>query len=146
MSEFGRLGAGEIDRLLGEARVALAGLQRVTNVDAGAEVAESSRVVVSGANDLVKAEVSAGGRLEKLTIESRAMRMDSQTLAEELTKAVRAAQDEALARQGELANQLPMVDEAQLAERLDETQWQATRQLDVFGEALEGVIRKLDQR
>ena len=143
MSEFGRLGAGEIDRLLGEARVALAGLQSVTSADAGGEVAERSRVVVSGANDLVKAEVSAGGRLEKLTIESRAMRMDSQTLAEELTKAVQAAQTQMLASQGQ---KLPLIDETQLAERLDETQWQATRQLDVFGEALEGVIRKLDQR
>ncbi|WP_163512265.1 YbaB/EbfC family nucleoid-associated protein [Fodinicola acaciae] len=142
MSEFGRLGANEIDRLLGEARQALAGLGEVRP---GGK-AETAPVTATAANELVRAEVASGGRLQKLTIDAKAMRLDSHTLAEELTKAVQKAQDEAIARQQVAAEGLPVVDPGQLGNRLDETQLHASRQLDVFGEALEGIVRRLEQR
>ncbi|MFC6087178.1 YbaB/EbfC family nucleoid-associated protein [Sphaerisporangium aureirubrum] len=47
---------------------------------------------------LVGAVVDAGGRLEGVTLDPRALRMDSRSLAEAITEAVRAAQDDARAR------------------------------------------------
>jgi hypothetical protein len=143
VSELGRQGAHEIDRMVSDTRRLLSELA-TTGGEPGTPVeAADQRGFGSAADELVKAEVSAGGRVEKVTLEPKAMRLDSQTLGEEITKALRAAQDDLRARQPDAAG-LPAPE--QLTERLDGVQLQVSRQLDVFGEALEGIVRKLDQR
>ncbi|MEO3810483.1 YbaB/EbfC family nucleoid-associated protein [Sphaerisporangium sp. B11E5] len=47
---------------------------------------------------LVSAVVDAGGRLEHVTLDPRALRLDSRSLADAVTEAVRAAQDDARVR------------------------------------------------
>ncbi|GAA2441408.1 hypothetical protein GCM10010191_67020 [Actinomadura vinacea] len=71
----------------------------------GEEVAE---MVGEGesADGLLRATVDSGGRLKELTINPRAMRKDSQTLAEELTAAITAAQDDVQGRSEGLINGL----------------------------------------
>jgi DNA-binding protein YbaB len=142
MSELGRTGAHEIDRMVADTRRLLSQLSADTT-DPKQPAEAPQRGYGTAADELVKAEVSAGGRLEKVTIESKAMRLDSQTLGEQITEAVRAAQDDLLSRMP-TTGALPGPDE--LGTQLDEVQLQVGRQLDVFGEQLEAVVRKLDQR
>ncbi|WP_163504786.1 YbaB/EbfC family nucleoid-associated protein [Fodinicola acaciae] len=142
MSELGRTGAHEIDRMVADTRRMLSQLSGDA-AEPKQPVDTAQRGYGTAADELVRAEVSTGGRLEKVTIEPKAMRMDSQTLGEQITAAVRAAQDDLLTKLP-TTGALPRPDE--LGGQLDEVQLRVGRQLDVFGEQLEAIVRKLDQR
>ncbi|XVQ10762.1 YbaB/EbfC family nucleoid-associated protein [Spirillospora sp. CA-255316] len=55
---------------------------------------------------LLRATVDSGGRLKSIEINPRAMRQDSESLAEGLTQAIQAAQDDALSRSEGMVTEL----------------------------------------
>ncbi|MFC4584696.1 YbaB/EbfC family nucleoid-associated protein [Sphaerisporangium corydalis] len=58
------------------------------------------------AGGLIGAVVDGGGRIQEVTLDPRAMRMDSRTLAEAVTEAVRAAQEDAARASQELLREV----------------------------------------
>ncbi|MFE3451296.1 YbaB/EbfC family nucleoid-associated protein [Nonomuraea sp. NPDC059194] len=84
----------DLDRMLSESERSLRRIREAT--------AEFERVTGAGeaAEGLVRASVDHTGRLREVTLDPRAMRQDSATLADSVTQAVRAAQDDA-SRQGQ---------------------------------------------
>ncbi|MFU8870886.1 YbaB/EbfC family nucleoid-associated protein [Micromonospora sp. SL4-19] len=86
------------------------------------------------ADGLVQVTVGPPGRITALTLDARAMRMASESLAEEITEAVNAAfadlQEKATAAVSE------QVDLGSLGDRLRKIQEDAGRQLTAFTDAL----------
>lgn len=85
-----------LDRMVSESERSIRRLREAT----------SALEAISGsgeaADGLVKAAVDHAGRLLEVSLDPRAMRQDSQTLAELITQAVRAAQDDSTRRCQEL--------------------------------------------
>ncbi|MFD1929877.1 MULTISPECIES: YbaB/EbfC family nucleoid-associated protein [Nonomuraea] len=89
-----------LDRMVGESEQALRRLGEATT--------ELPSITGSGQtpDGLVRATVTHAGRLLDLAMDPRAMRQDSGTLAESITRAVQAAQDDAARRCQELLTSL----------------------------------------
>jgi DNA-binding protein YbaB len=79
----------DLDRIISQGREAMRNLEKAQ--DSLAEIAG----VGEAADGMVQAMVDGTGGIQKVTVNPRAMRLDSQSLAEEVTLAVRAAQEDA---------------------------------------------------
>jgi DNA-binding protein YbaB len=78
-----------------------------------------------GAGGLIRATVDGGGRIQEVTLDSRAMRLDSRSVAEAVTEAVRAAQHDAQRKNEELlraamGGETPPLDMASIQSWLEE--------------------------
>ncbi|MEU7895538.1 YbaB/EbfC family nucleoid-associated protein [Nonomuraea sp. NPDC049152] len=94
----------------------------------------------TGADGLIGVVTDGNGRVEKIELNPRVMRLDSPTLAEELMKAIRDAQDDGERKARELLNEATgsmkffqgTFDPAKVEERL-------MRSHEFFADAMEGM-------
>ncbi|MWA00801.1 hypothetical protein F8568_010500 [Actinomadura sp. LD22] len=90
----------DVDRLAAQADDALrrlsASTEEMVNLTATGEAA----------GGLIKATVDSSGRIKRIALNPRALRMDSETLAESLIEAIGAAQDDARDRVQEMVAEL----------------------------------------
>ncbi|MEU6751129.1 YbaB/EbfC family nucleoid-associated protein [Spirillospora sp. NPDC046719] len=90
----------DVDRLAAQADDALrrlsASTEEMVNLTATGEAA----------GGLIKATVDSSGRIQRIALNPRALRMDSETLAESLIEAIGAAQDGARDRVQEMVTEL----------------------------------------
>ncbi|MFF4416365.1 YbaB/EbfC family nucleoid-associated protein [Streptosporangium sp. NPDC001559] len=89
------------------------------------------------ADGMARAVVDSTGRLERVTLDPRIARLDTATIAEAVTEAVRAAQDDARRRSEEL------ISEATGGEPITLDMAAARRQLEEIGEDLARTLRDL---
>jgi DNA-binding protein YbaB len=102
------------------------------------------------ADGLLRATVDSGGRIKEIDINPRAMRMDSKTLAEGLTEAIAAAQDDVASRSEGMVTDLlasyglpTKVDPAEALERIDTVGQAAQRRFRDRHDELNEVRRNL---
>ncbi len=117
-------------------------------VDAsGPDVGEEVRGVGTGGDGRVRAEVSAFGRLEALSIDATLLRVGTSVIAEYVLEAVRAAQDDAQRQSSELVGLVPGgLDPAELSATLGQVAGEATRGFDRMLGDLDAVLRRIDRR
>lgn len=108
---------------------------------AGGQQSEPPRGSGTGADGLITATAVPPGRLSEFFIDSRAMRLDSVTLAEEVTRAV----NEALADLQRATDSGGPVDLSTLGQQLREVQENAGRQLSTFNSALVAAQQRLSE-
>jgi DNA-binding protein YbaB len=96
------------------------------------------------AHGLVRAEVDGSGQLIDLTLDPRAMRMQSHELAEAVKTAIAAAQSAARERlqevTAEAARRLPS--QERLAATLAEVRSTAEHRLDEYSSAVDDIVRR----
>jgi DNA-binding protein YbaB len=119
--------AEDIRRILDDA---VAALQQAAPDAETAQIAEL-RGEGSAGDGLVTTVAAPGGRVESVFIHPRAMRLDSQTLAEHITTAVNAALDDLTAKVADTAA-TPVADSAALLRRLQEVQIASVERLNTF--------------
>jgi hypothetical protein len=119
---------------------ALAGLRELRAAEGGGAAPELRGRGV-GADGLIEAVAAADGRIESITVDPRAMRMDSQTIGAEVTTAVNAALDELHAAGAGIAG-VPVPDTAALLERLQEVQRTSVQRMETFLSALTEAHRR----
>jgi DNA-binding protein YbaB len=106
---------------------------------------EDLRGFGEAARGLVGATVGADGLLENVRIAPRALRLDSQELAEQVLAAVRAAQQDQLARAGEPADDLPpALAPETMAKRLDAFEAEALDRFSRMNTSLDELLRRLE--
>jgi DNA-binding protein YbaB len=90
----------DVERLAAQADDALGRLSASTE--------EMAAMTATGeaADGLVRAAVDASGRIKRIALNPRAMRMDSESLAEALIEAIGSAQDDARNRVQEMVDEL----------------------------------------
>jgi hypothetical protein len=101
----GRVDVPDVPGALGGLLAALGSASRslpVGGSGSGGPAVEGVRGVGSASGGRVRAEVSAGGRLEALSIDPQVFRSGVTSLADLVVEAVRAAQDDAAARVAEV--------------------------------------------
>jgi len=105
------------------------------------------RGVGHGADQRVRAEVSAFGRLEELSIDPGLARLGTAAIAEYVVEAVRAAQDDAARRSAEaLREAAPTIDPDALASQLGQVSLEASRGLDRMLSTLAELTARLETR
>jgi YbaB/EbfC DNA-binding family protein len=131
-----------LDRMLTETRRVLAAVRSGGGAPAVADPAGDPplRGEGSGADGLVRAVVTQGGRLESVAIDPRLLRQGVEALGEQLVAAVNAALDD-LAAQAPPAD--PSADLAGLSSRLESLQDQSVRQMAMFSQAMNDVVAHL---
>jgi DNA-binding protein YbaB len=133
-------GVEEFDRLIGDTLRALR--PPPTAADAGAAVEPVDlRGEGVGLNGQLRVTAVAGGRVESVHIDPRAMRTDSRTLGEELVVATNAALAAVRAKVQEAAGEAGP-DTAALADRLREVQGTAVPRMRSFLRAVEELRRQ----
>jgi DNA-binding protein YbaB len=103
------------------------------------------RGVGHGGQERVRAEVSAGGRLEALSIDPTLARVGVESIAEYVIDAVRAAQEDAQRQVAEAMAAAGGVDTRALSRQLGDVAVEATRGFDRMLADLDGVLRRLDR-
>jgi DNA-binding protein YbaB len=101
----------------------------------------------SGADGMISVVTDGGGRVREITLNPRVMRLESQTLAEELTAAVQAAQQDGERKTRELLSEamggleIPtgMAD-------LDKFEEQLMRSHEAFARTMDESMNNLDRR
>jgi hypothetical protein len=104
------------------------------------------RGVGHGGQERVRAEVSAGGRLEALSIDPLLARIGVEAIAEYVIEAVHAAQADAERQVTEAFAVVGGVDTQSLSRQLGDVAVEATRGFDRMLADLDGVLRRLDRR
>ena len=132
-------GARSIDQLLEDTRRVLAEMRpgAGTPPDPGELRGEGE-----AADGQVRAVAGAGGRLESLTVNPRALRLGSEALCEQIVVAVNAALDDLRDRVEGQAVAAGAADPAALAEQLRNLHTESARQMERF---TQGVRDALDQ-
>jgi DNA-binding protein YbaB len=92
------------------------------------------------ADGLIRA-VASGGRIDRVELSPRVMRMDSQTLAEEITRAVNAA----LAELRTSTAQARGVDLAALQQQLRQAQDEGVRRMALFTSAIQDAVARINR-
>ncbi|MEV0148813.1 MULTISPECIES: hypothetical protein [unclassified Nonomuraea] len=94
----------------------------------------------------VVAVVGADGLLEHLRLNPRSLRMGSEELAEHVVSAVRAAQQDQMARAGEPPPdaEAEAIDPAELMHRLDELEVQSLRDFASLNATLDEMLRRME--
>jgi DNA-binding protein YbaB len=124
----------DLNRIIGQSQEVMRNLEKVQ--DALGEVTGEGEA----ADGMVRAVVTGTGGIQQVTLEPRAMRLDSQSLAENVTLAVRAAQTDAQSKTTQLlGSALGGVDLAEDALDQDKVREQLQSVQDSFG-------RKIDER
>jgi DNA-binding protein YbaB len=104
------------------------------------------RGVGHGGQERVSAEVSAGGRLEALSIDPLLARVGVEAIAQYVIDAVRAAQEDAERQVADALAAAGGVDTQALSRQLGDVAVEATRGFDRMLADLDGVLRRLDRR
>jgi DNA-binding protein YbaB len=121
-------------------------IRALGRVDTGTgEPPQELRGVGFGRNGQVRAEASASGRLEALTIDPALSRLDTATIAEYVLEAVRAAQDDAQRQLTESLSSAAALDATGLSRELGEVAVEATRGFDRMLADLDAMLRRLDR-
>lgn len=126
--------AADLGRLIADLRSAM---------PAAAPDTEPVPVTTTAADGLIEIVAAPDGRIETVTIDPRAMRLPSQTLAEELRTALNAAHDELRAAASATAG---VPDPAALAARLQEMQETSIQQMRTFTQAIADAQQRLSAR
>jgi hypothetical protein len=92
------------------------------------------------ADGLIRA-VASGGRIERVELSPRVLRMDSQTLAEEITRAVNAA----LADLRASTAQARGVDLAALQQQVRQAQDESVRRMALFTSAIQDAMARINR-
>src|SRR5215470_12337496 len=139
--DFGVVG---FDRLLEDTRRSLAQLRApAPGTDAGP--AAPATGTGAAADGQIEATVQSGGRLESLRMDPRALRMGSQALSEQIVLAVNAALDDLHAKAPDPTPQAVDVDTAALADRIEELQGQAVRQMSMFAQGITDALARIER-
>jgi DNA-binding protein YbaB len=136
-------GSGGLDRLLEDTRRVLDEMR-----SAGGEPPEEGdelRGEAEAADGQVRAVAVAGGRLESLTVNPRAMRLGSEALCEQIVAAVNAALDDLRARTAERAAAAGGADPAALAERMRDLHAESVRQMDMFTQGIRDALDRISR-
>jgi len=144
---FGESGRSDLDQVLTQARELLASAR------AGQPPADGAGEPVTGtgesAEGRVRAVATTGGRLARVELDPRALRMPSEELAGHLVTAVNAALDalaQAAAGQAGSADVAAPVDTAALAEQLRQVQEDGVRRMAAFTQGISAAMAQLGQR
>ena len=133
-------GGDDFEGLLGETRRALEGLRTGTGSSADAS-AEPVHGEGTAADEKVTARVVAGGRLERLSVDPRMMRLGSEELCEQIMVAVNAAMDDLRTRTAQAGP--AAVDPAALAGVLEGLQVEAAQQMKAFTAGIAETVAKI---
>ncbi|MCW2939516.1 MAG: hypothetical protein JWN00_2501 [Actinomycetia bacterium] len=129
------MGAGDIDRLLEDTRRAIG---RMHTESAPPPEARGEGTAADGQ---VRAIVVTGGRLEKLEVDSRAMRLGSGPLCDEIVVAVNAALDDLRGVVLKTVPELP--DPAELEVELDELRVESVRRMEMFTQGVADAVAQI---
>ena len=130
----------EFERTLAQAREKLESMRR------GTSPAENEQVAGVGeaAEGRVRVTAATGGRLTKVEIDPRAMRLSPQELGAHLTAAGNGALKDLRGRLAEAAGEAgDPVDAGSLSDQVGEIQTEGMRRLGEFNEAINGVLGKV---
>jgi hypothetical protein len=131
----------EFDRMLQETRRVLESMGSGAPAESTPSTDGPSRKGVGEAADgRVKVSAVAGGRLEGLELDARAMRLGSQELAEQILVAVNNALDDLQARSADQA--AGVADPAALAARVQGIQDQGVRQMEEVNRSIADMIAR----
>ncbi|MBO2446087.1 YbaB/EbfC family nucleoid-associated protein [Actinomadura barringtoniae] len=127
------LAADDLDKLLGDT------LRAATAAHPGAEARADVRAEGYDEERLVKAVVSAGGRIENVEISQRALRLGSHEIADRAVTAINDALDR-LAKAA-VENPSPSAEAlAELSQRLQQTQDMSVQQLRAYTRSLQDLM------
>jgi DNA-binding protein YbaB len=131
-----------VERMFGDLRRTLESMR------ADRPVAEDAELRGEGESESGQVRVTVVGpsRVESVRLDPRAMRMDSQTLGEEIVTALNAAFADLRAKAVTATPDTAPVDTAALASQLRELQDQSVRRMAQFGQAMNQVLAQLQQR
>jgi DNA-binding protein YbaB len=108
----------------------LVGAVSTPSADAGAESAPAElRGTGTSPNGLVTAVTTVGGKVESVTVDPRALRLDSHTLGEQVAAAVNAALDDL---RSQVSSEVGSIDTGALSEQLRRIQETSVPQLHSF--------------
>ncbi len=108
---------------------------------------EAVRGIGTAADEAVRAEVSACGRLESLSVDPRLLRSGTTAIAEYVLEAVRAAQDDAQRQSSQLLGGVAGgFDPARLSAGLQQVATDAARSFERMVGDLDAVTRRLEGR
>jgi DNA-binding protein YbaB len=141
------LGPAGIDELLRRTRESLA-MMRGDRPDSpeGPDEAREIRGTAESADGMIRATVAPGSRLESVALDPRAMRMASESLAEEITRTVNAAFADLRERAAEAGSGVGAPDAEALAGQLRDLQDESVRRMAAFGQAMNEVLARLGGR
>lgn len=136
-------GQSDLDRLLSETR-------RLLDSVRSGQPSEASPEPVTGAgesaNGRVRAVAARGGRLERVELDPRVMRMASEELAAHLVTAVNAALDQVATAAAAQAGPVAAVDTAALAEQLRQVQEDGVRRMAAFTQGISEAMAQLGRQ
>jgi hypothetical protein len=142
------LGEGEFDPELQDARQRLSSLRAGppsrTDLPAGAEREGPARGAGEASDGRVQA-VAARGRLVRLELDPRLMRLSEAELGEQIAVAVNAALEDLRAQVG-TADSEPVPDPAALADTLREVQEEGLRQMTLITRAIGDATARIQSR
>lgn len=134
------LGGDELGRLLEDTRRALGAL-RSGDSRGDSELAEPVRGEGSAADGKITASVVSGGRVEKLAVNPRLMRLGAEELCAQIVVAVNAAMDDLRSKAVEAS---PSVgDPAALAGMLENLQAESVQQMSRFSAGIAETVAKI---
>jgi DNA-binding protein YbaB len=143
---FGESGQADLDRVLTQAR------QLLDSVRAGRPAAEPAEPLTGtgeSADGRVRAVAATGGRLERVELDPRVLRLPSEELAGHLVTAVNAALDAlagAAAARAASAGPVAPVDTAALAEQVRQVQEDGVRRMAAFTAGISAAMAQLGRR
>jgi DNA-binding protein YbaB len=126
-------GADDFEQALETSRRLLASLP-------GGEAEASAEGHGEAADGLIRA-VASGGRIDRVELSPRVMRMDSQTLAEEITRAVNAALADLRTSTAEARG----VDLAALQQQVRQAQDEGVRRMALFTSAIQDAMARINR-
>jgi hypothetical protein len=135
------LGAAGFERVLAETRRVLG------EAGAAAGAAEAEDAVApeltgtgTGAGGQITATVRAGGKVESVQLDPRALRLGAQALGEQVTVAVNAALDDLRTKAGGAG---PVVVPPALAEQMQQLQDQSVQQMQLFSQGIAAAVERI---
>jgi DNA-binding protein YbaB len=135
-------GLAGFERMLDETRQALAELRGGDRAAEGPD-AEETRGEGQAAGGQLTVTAGAGGRLEAVRIDPRALRMGVEALGEQLVIAANAALEAVRAQVGERAG--AAFDPDALTDRLQELQNQSVRQMYLFSQGIADSVDRIQR-
>ncbi|GGU91682.1 hypothetical protein GCM10010182_03350 [Actinomadura cremea] len=136
--------SNDLDRMLTEARKALESMRQGGAAAAPAADAEPVEGVGEAGEGRVKVTAVSGGRLKKVEINPRAMRLSAEELGEHLVTAANAALDDLRTNAAEAAGQA--VDTERLGKQVEEIQNESLRQMSMISQAFNDAISKVGRK
>jgi DNA-binding protein YbaB len=132
------LGVDDLDQLLGRTRQALEAARPRGAAD------EDARGEGADPDGFVRVAVAAGGRIERVELDRRAMRLGSHEVAEHVVTAVNAALDDLDAKAAE-QGAFGGLDAAEMSERAQEIQNASLRQLQTYAASLRDLMNGFER-